>query len=611
MAKAKNIQQITLTAVCVAVLAACGGGGGSSGSPNTSSTDTGAYVEEAKAANKVRLQIEAIGAADTLEVGDVAAVQRAVDAFNNLNDLEKNLVPLASRNALKAMVTTINTNAQTAENIAEQFSKLPATADTEAEKAQAAGVAAAYNALSDAQKTWFSATLKARLDALSQDTAPDSGNGSTSGSNDSLPPLNLPTPLHTSFISSNTAQQHNPHMQLRLVDGQPALLDTQIGLIRSLILVKNDQVILDGAVLSSNNELGYLTPYSASTKASSAGNTEENISSMVGKRNGVYSDVKTSLDKEILDENQALAAAWKILEDPEAKIEAVVEARKTIVSFRPAYNESFDYGKILSVDPNEQKEQQKIKEEIEMVWREYEGADNKDLAWSKVEKLKPLYSKDITRRIKFEKDVDVILKDLAYIKKDKNGLVFDKAFDGVYVIQFENGTEVVIHDSAAAGWTYQTFAHYIDPNNGVLRGYQSLGDETTVAQMPVSGTATYTGITTAYLNKQQVTAKVNAVADFAKKGVRFTTSDSQIHTLNGNVRTSTAADRLNMSGTASWAAGENAFKGNVATADKALSGTFNGKFYGGASVAEIGGTYGLKNADNSEQLIGGYGAKRQ
>ena len=181
----------------------------------------------------------------------------------------------------------------------------------------------------------------------------------------------------------------------------------------------------------------------------------------------------------------------------------------------------------------------------------------------------------------------------------------------MYVIQFENGTEVVIHDSAAAGWTYQTFAHYIDKSNGVLRGYQSLGDETTVAQMPVSGTATYTGITTAYLNKQQVTAKVNAVADFAKKGVRFTTSDSQIHTLNGNVRTSTAADRLNMSGTASWAAGENAFKGNVATADKALSGTFNGKFYGGASVAEIGGTYGLKNADNSEQLIGGYGAKRQ
>ena len=31
-------------------------------------------------------------------------------------------------------------------------------------------------------------------------------------------------------------------------------------------------------------------------------------------------------------------------------------------SMLKAYNESFDYGKILSVDPNEQKEQQKIKE---------------------------------------------------------------------------------------------------------------------------------------------------------------------------------------------------------------------------------------------------------
>ena len=86
--------------MCVAVLAACGGGGGSSGSPNTSSTDTGAYVEEAKAANKVRLQIEAIGAADTLEVGDVAAVQAAVDAYNALSPLEKRLVPAPSLKAL-------------------------------------------------------------------------------------------------------------------------------------------------------------------------------------------------------------------------------------------------------------------------------------------------------------------------------------------------------------------------------------------------------------------------------------------------------------------------------------------------------------------------------
>ena len=681
MAKAKNIQQITLTAVCVAVLAACGGGGGSSGSPNTSSTDTGAYVEEAKAANKVRLQIEAIGAADTLEVGDVAAVQAAVDAYNALSPLEKRLVPAPSLKALEDMAAAINTNAQTAADISAQLLKLPAAADvdTDAEEAQVNNARNAYDKLTDAQKTWVSPAALQHLVAIESDirtniasaeafadavaalpandqltktaakqvemvdvaykklssaqksrvaaaaldvlankqaavaanekaaadvqkkvaalpkgadidtdaevqalnaamNAYNSMNDAQKSWVDAATVANLQaistgaifdseatrmaarkpeTPLHTSFISSNTAQQHNPHMQLRLVDGQPALLDTQIGLIRSLVISPNAPVVVDGAVLSSNNPVGYLTPYSATTKASSAGTTQENIQGLTGAPRGVYSNVKTSLDKEIKENFDALEAAKKVLKDPEADLKALLAAQDV------------------------------------------------------VDKLQPIYDQDMGRREVMESKVNTVLKDLAYIKKDKNGLVFDKAFDGVYVIQFENGTEVVIHDSAAAGWTYQTFAHYIDKSNGVLRGYQSLGDETTVAQMPVSGTATYTGITTAYLNKQQVTAKVNAVADFAKKGVRFTTSDSQIHTLNGNVRTSTAADRLNMSGTASWAAGENAFKGNVATADKALSGTFNGKFYGGASVAEIGGTYGLKNADNSEQLIGGYGAKRQ
>lgn len=681
MAKAKNIQQITLTAVCVAVLAACGGGGGSSGSPNTSSTDTGAYVEEAKAANKVRLQIEAIGAADTLEVGDVAAVQAAVDAYNALSPLEKRLVPAPSLKALEDMAAAINTNAQTAADISAQLLKLPAAADvdTDAEEAQVNNARNAYDKLTDAQKTWVSpAALQhlvaiesdirtniasaeafadavaalpandqltktaakqvemvdaaykkmssaqknrvsaATLDVLANKQAAVAANekaaadlqksvaalpkgadidtdaevqalnaamNAYNGMNDAqkswvdaatvanlqaistgaifdseatrMAALNLPTPLHTSFISSGTAQQHNPHMQLRLIDGKPALVDTQIGLIRSLVISPNAPVIVDGAVLSSDNEVGYLTPYSATTKASSAGTTQENIQSLTGAPRGVYSNVKTSLDKEIKENFDALEAAKKVLKDPEADLKARLAAQDV------------------------------------------------------VDKLQPIYDQDMGRREVMESKVNTVLKDLAYIKKDKNGLVFDKAFDGVYVIQFENGTEVVIHDSAAAGWTYQTFAHYIDRTNGVLRGYQSLGDETTVAQMPVSGTATYKGITTAYLNNEQVTANVNAVADFAKKGVRFTTSDSQIHTLNGGVRTSTAADKLNMSGTASWAAGENAFKGNVATADKALSGTFNGKFYGGASVAEIGGTYGLKNADNSEQLIGGYGAKRQ
>ena len=88
MAKAKNIQQITLTAVCVAVLAACGGGG-SSGSPNISATDTNSNATASKAAYEVMQQINAIGTADKLEVGDVAAVQAAADAYNALSSSAK------------------------------------------------------------------------------------------------------------------------------------------------------------------------------------------------------------------------------------------------------------------------------------------------------------------------------------------------------------------------------------------------------------------------------------------------------------------------------------------------------------------------------------------
>lgn len=111
-----------------------------------------------KAANKVRLQIEAIGAADTLEVGDVAAVQAAVDAYNALSPLEKRLVPAPSLKALEDMAAAINTNAQTAADISAQLLKLPAAADvdTDAEEAQVNNARNAYDKLTDAQKTWVS-----------------------------------------------------------------------------------------------------------------------------------------------------------------------------------------------------------------------------------------------------------------------------------------------------------------------------------------------------------------------------------------------------------------------------------------------------------------------
>lgn len=204
---------------------------------------------------------------------------------------------------------------------------------------------------------------------------------------------------------------------------------------------------------------------------------------------------------------------------------------------------------------------------------------------------------------------------LAYIAKDKNGTVFDKRFDGIYIIRFANGTQIVMHDPAAAGWTYQTFAHYIDPKSGVIHGYQSLGDETKFTALPASGTATYNGLTTAYVVKnndqsRQLTADVKAIVDFGLKGVRFETTNSQFHSLDANGRRVTVkgAD-YDMKGTAKWENG-NLFLGKVEATAAGLKGNLSGKFFG-PSAAEIGGTYGLKKEDGSEHMIGGYGAKRQ
>ncbi|QMT36775.1 transferrin-binding protein-like solute binding protein [Neisseria wadsworthii] len=393
-----------------------------------------------------------------------------------------------------------------------------------------------------------------------------------------LPALNLPTPLHTSFISSTTAQQNNPHIQLRTVDGKPALRDDQIGLIRDLETSPNAPVVVDGVVLNNTTtngnatEVRFTTPASSITKAFSGGISREDVSKQFGQDpNSTFEYGKTTVDS-VIEKNFA---------DIKAAQEAILTAKEA-----------------LAEDPSEKNQEALKKAEADKVKAEKAYASNRAL------------------RKTLENASVAAINNLAYFKKDKNGLVFGKPFDGVYVLQFTDGTRITLHDSAAAGWHYQTFAHYVDPKNGITHGYQSIGDETVGTAMPTSGTATYKGISTAYLtengkNDRQLTADVTAIADFAKKGIRFTTSNSHFHKLdNKGIRISEKADGYNMKGTASWAADSNTFKGNIRTQNKAMSGTMTGKFYG-AQAAEIGGTYGLKNGNNSQQLIGGYGAKRK
>ncbi|OSI18501.1 hypothetical protein BWD09_01650 [Neisseria dentiae] len=590
MSKKTTVKHIALTIACAAVLAACGGGGGGS-----TSTD---LVDNAVAARNVMNMIEALDEAAEITLEDKASVEAAAQSYNRLSDSQKSLISKEQKDKLEAALNAL--------------------------------AAASAGTSTDGSSTVDTSEIS---------------------DNNSLAPLNLPTPLHTSFISSTGAQQHNPHLQLRTVDDEPTFVDSQIGLIRTLVLNKNDQVVLDGAVLTNSAEspatqVNYRTPNSSITKYTSAGSTLEDIAPLFGKEKGVYSEVKTTLDEGIKSDYTKLDEAWKIIKDPEADPKAIAEAKKVVQNLRPTYTSDFKYDYALELAKKEQEKftEQGMKDaldklkdqynknmqdagELASAWEKYNNNGDSE-AWSVIEKYEPKLTDQMLLRVVLDansnnaidgmpasaaKTLDAV-EGIAYVQKDKDKLAFDKKFDGVYVIKFANGVRITLHDPAAAGWTYQTFAHYVDMNNNISHAYQSVGNETPVADMPTSGTATYTGITTAYLVEKdkadrQLTADVKAVADFAKKGLRFETSNAHFHDLTNGVRKSEEASGYNMKGSASWSANSNSFTGTAATADNQMTGRLLGKFYG-AQAAEIGGTYGLKNDGNTKQLIGGYGAKR-
>ncbi|HFC8518597.1 TPA: transferrin-binding protein-like solute binding protein [Neisseria weaveri] len=673
-----KVKYIAGAAVCAALLSACGSGGASL------EDDLKHYVEF----QSVIKSIQELKPADELTVADEGRIKTAFQNYQKLSEQDKKSVPSDNVEKLKNALLTIQGNKQAASTVDKIIAQLPSAnqIDTADERQQLFQALRQYNALTVAQKTWLSPSTGKTVESFS---------GAFVLDNDSLPSLNLPTPKHTAFISSATAQQQNPHMQQRMVDGKVALLSNQPRLIQSLDIVKNDSVIVDGVILNNSpkepgnptTDVQYLTTYSAITKAKSVGNSGEDISALLGKDKGVYSISKTSFDEEIKalvdkvsdvwDEidrieqaekeqaqeaknNQAeldkLASLSLPLEDLEQKkkelgkqkleIEKAKQqlakdkeiAKEKIMQYEPRYAKEIDYDLVLVLGKqvikaltlekrslpksallsliSAYRQQNSIAQEVGDAWERLSKDKNNVAAWEVIKKHKPLFTDHIMRRVVLDAYENITAEETPYIRKDKNGLVFDPShFDGIYSLKFEDGTHIVLHDSAAAGWHYQTFAYYTDPKNGVIYGYQSVGDETPKDAVPDKGTATYSGITTARLTDngamKHLTARVNAVADFAKKAISFTTSDAHTHRINDQgFRESQSLEKYNLYGHATWEASSNSFKGDVFSTDKSLKGELNGKFYG-ASVAEIGGTYGLKDQAGKIQLIGGYGAARK
>ena len=525
-----------------------------------------------KLAESVQANIAALPS--EIAKADAAKVTAARKNLTDLTDAQETWVEADSVSALKKAEATVAANQTKAAKVAEQISALPANGldiDTDKEIAAYTAAKKAFDDLSDSEETWVDSAATQKLAEVGKTVILD---------NDSLPALNLPTPLHTSFISSAGAQQNNPNVQLRNIDGKPEFTYDQGGLISSLEFNPNDEVKLDGIIIANNTDGGsatqvsFTTPASMIVKAYSGGISKEDVSAQKGEKNNTTFEVgKTSFDDVIVSNWNELKAAKDSLKAAENELAKLQKDGADEIDIKVA--------------------EEKVKE-----------------LKAEIPALQDVYEQNRQSRQILSARTQSIADGIAYIKKDKNGLVFDKKFDGVYIVQFTDGTRIVMHDPAAAGWTYQTFAHYVDPKNGVIHGYQTLGDETAFGTMPANGTATYNGLTTAYLveggAQKQLTADVKAVVDFAKKGVRFETNNSQFHSLNNGVRTSAAAAAYNIKGTAAWG-NTNHFTGNAQTSN-GLKGDLNGKFYG-ANAAEIGGTYGLKNG--SAQLIGGYGAKRQ
>ena len=610
MLRNAKMRKILFVAVSAAILSACGGGGGSS--PSTE------MVNNAIGARGVIDRIEALPEAESVTVSDVAAVNQAIAAYNNLGSAQQSLVSKASLDKLKALAAAIDTAAAAAEAVHTEIAALPSVIS----KADAAKVTAArekFNALSDAQETWVAAEAVESLGnaeaVVNENQAKASRLAAEIGA--------LPSEISKTDSAKVTAARNNFDA---LSDAQETWVAAEAvaGLGKAEAVVAQNQAkaeeVAEKIKVLPENGLDVDTDekIKAFTEAKKAFDDLTDAEETWVEAESAEK-LKQVAEKTVIDADETSLA--KINEPaPLPTSFLTLEVNGKAQQFNPNIQLRTD-GRILNnqtaliheIAVSDGNAQASVQDKIGVVGISFRE-DNKDVGNSdnKIELIGKVKSQDIVTQ-NDRADIQNILdsaNEIVY-RQDTAKTVFDKKWDGVYAVKTTNGAVIVMRDPAAIGWNYQTFAYYNNPANNITHAYQSIGIETPANAMPTAGTATYNGLTTAQyvVNGQtkQMTADVKAVADFGKKLVRFETANAHLHTLENGARKSNPEDGLNIKGKASWSAG-NQFAGTVAT--KNMTGTLNGKFYG-ANAAEIGGTYGLKNAANTEQLIGGYGAKRQ
>jgi len=172
----------------------------------------------------------------------------------------------------------------------------------------------------------------------------------------------------------------------------------------------------------------------------------------------------------------------------------------------------------------------------------------------------------------------------------------------------------VVADAFANGWNYQTFGAWATATGptSVTLSTMSAGNVTPGSAVPTTGLVNFGGVAAGYFIDQAGTqfntqARLFAQVDFQNRSIGFHTSDTEMAKLN----TSSFSDNgsLNLSGTLSWAPGQNAFGGPLKSGKADLNGGALGRFYG-PKAEEMGGTYNLTGAGVS-RMVGGFGGKQQ
>lgn len=161
-------------------------------------------------------------------------------------------------------------------------------------------------------------------------------------------------------------------------------------------------------------------------------------------------------------------------------------------------------------------------------------------------------------------------------------------------------------DSSGSGMQYHSFGvwnEHVGFRGGIMAW--SHGEITPASAVPKSGQARFTGqVVGLYVSPagtgSSARADLTVDANFSSRTLGFASTNT---TLQG-----AASPQLNLSGTLSYAPGQNNFAGTLRNASGTLTGGAKGQFYG-PKAQELGGAF-VVSGNGSETFAGAYGAKR-